>query len=155
MAGGRPTSYRSEYAEQASRLCELGATDREIAHFFKVKERTVHRWKLQFPEFCHALKGGKEVADERVERSLYRKAIGYSFDAVKILQNSGAPVIVPYVEHVPPDTTAAIFWLKNRRPDRWRDMKAVEHAGPDGGPIQTVNRIERKIVRANPQPADS
>jgi len=136
---GRPSSYDPEFAGQAEKLCRLGATDIEVADFFGVDVRTVYRWKNQFEDFCQALKAGKEVADERVARSLYAKATGYSFDAVKILtvavgNNGGSEVReVPYREHIPPDTTAAIFWLKNRRPAEWRDR--VEHTGTDGGPL--------------------
>ena len=65
----------------------------------------------------------------RTERSLYERANGYSYDAVKIFMPSGAkkPVYAPYVEHMPPEMTAAIFWLKNRRPDLWRDAWQLEH----------------------------
>lgn len=125
----RPSKYKPEYVEQAKKLCELGATDREIADFFHVSESTLNLWKLNHPEFSESLKIGKEEADKRVEKSLYRRALGYSHDSVKIFQNAGEPVIVPYVEHYPPETTAAIFWLKNRKPQEWRDVKAVEHSG--------------------------
>jgi hypothetical protein len=83
----------------------------------------------RFPEFVAALKLGKKESDERVERSLYNRAIGYSYDAVKIFLPYGSttPIYAPYVEHVPPDTTAAIFWLKNRDPARWRDAWQLEH----------------------------
>jgi hypothetical protein len=72
----------------------------------------------------------KAEADSRVERSLYERANGYTYDAVKIFMPAGAkkPVYAPYREHVPPDTTAAIFWLKNRDPARWRDAWQVEHS---------------------------
>ena len=62
-----------------------------------------------------------------IERSLYARATGYSYDAVKIFHTKDSKVIkVPYTEHVPPDVTAQIFWLKNRRPDRWRDVQNIE-----------------------------
>jgi hypothetical protein len=63
----------------------------------------------------HALKAGKAF---HVERSLYQRAVGYSHDAVKVFMPAGAkkPVYAPYVEHVPRDVTACLFWLKNRRP---------------------------------------
>lgn len=144
----RPTKFKLEHVEQARKLAQLGATDKEIADFFGVHEATLNRWKGEFPEFCESLKTGKDVADERVERSLYHRAIGYKHDAVKVLQNNGAPVYADYVEHYPPDTTAAIFWLKNRRPAEWRDKVQQEVSGPDGGPVQ-VTRVERVIVRGN------
>lgn len=135
---GRPTLYRPEFAAQAEKLCRLGATDIELADFFGVHRDTIHRWSQVYDQFSDALKAGKQAADERVERSLYAKAIGYSFDAVKIMQHDGAVIEAPYREHVPPDTTAAIFWLKNRRPKDWRDKRDLEHSGPDGGPVRMV-----------------
>lgn len=143
MAGGRPPKYSQEYADQARKLCLLGATDEEIASFFDVEVRTIYRWKLDHDEFCQALKVGKAEADDRVERSLYQKAIGYRQQAIKIFMPAGKddPVYAPYVEHMAPDTTAAIFWLKNRRSQDWRDKQDHEHSGPNGGPIQ-VTRIE-------------
>jgi len=134
---GRPSSYKSEYAEQARKLYKLGATDAEVAEFFGVSVRTIYRWQQSHEAFCHALKADKEPADERVKRSLYHRAVGYSYEAVKIFMPAGAtaPVYAPYTEHVPPDTTAAIFWLKNRRPDEWRDVNRHELSGPDGAAI--------------------
>jgi hypothetical protein len=62
-------------------------------------------------------------------RSLYERANGYSYDAVKIFMPAGSkqPVIVHYTEHCPPDVGAAFIWLKNRDPERWRDVQNVEH----------------------------
>lgn len=131
---GRPSSFKPEYIEQAEKLCRLGATDEELADFFNVNRATIWRWAQRHDAFCNALKSGKEAADERVERSLYHKAIGYTFDSVKIFMpaNATAPVYAPFKEHVPPDTTAGIFWLKNRRADAWRDKREVEHSGAIG-----------------------
>ncbi len=145
MPAGRPSKYKSEYVEQASHLCRLGATDQEIADFFHVDNTTIWRWKSSFPEFCNALKSGKEAADERVERSLYHKAVGYTHDAVKIFMPAGAekPVYAKYREHVPPDTTAGIFWLKNRRSDEWRDRseQVVRHEHVAVIPDSELERI--------------
>lgn len=138
MPGGRPSAYKPEFALQATKLCELGATDVELADFFEVTITTVCNWKARYPEFLAALKSGKDVADDRVERSLYQKANGYTHDAVKIFQYEGVPVVVPYREHVPPDTTACIFWLKNRRKEQWRDRLDHELTGKDGGPLVSI-----------------
>jgi hypothetical protein len=140
---GRPTKYRPENVEQAKKLATLGATDREIADFFEVNEATLNRWKLAHPEFCESLKVGKAEADERVEQALYRRALGYSHDATKIAINASGDVTqVPFVEHYPPDTTAAIFWLKNRKPEDWRDVSRQEHSGPNGAPIPVESKID-------------
>lgn len=143
MAGGRPTSYKAEYAQQAEKLCKLGATDAELADFFNVNTTTIWRWQSAQEEFCKALKRGKEAADERVERSLYAKATGYTHEAVKIFMPAGAdkPVYASYQEHVPPDTTACIFWLKNRRRDEWRDKLDHEHTGKDGAELVPIINI--------------
>lgn len=129
MTAGRPTKYRDEFAAQAGKLCELGATDQEIADFFAINVATVYRWKHDNPKFCEALKTGKDIADERVERSLFQRAIGYEQDEVKIFMPAGAaaPVYAPFRAKIAADVTAGIFWLKNRRGDKWRDKHDVEH----------------------------
>lgn len=128
---GRPSLYRDEFAKQVAKLAQLGATDQEIADFFEVHVATVYRWKHDHPDFCEALKVGKEVVDNRVERSLYQRAIGYEQEEVKIFMPAGAekPVYAPFRAKVAPDTTAAIFWLKNRRSGEWRDKTEQEHTG--------------------------
>lgn len=125
---GRPPTYRKEFAKQAEKLAALGATDQEVADFFDVSVRTVHRWKHDHNEFCHSLKDGKESADERVVRSLYHRAVGYEQEDVKIFMpaSSAVPIYAPFRAKVAPDVTACIFWLKNRRPDQWRDKPEGE-----------------------------
>ncbi len=130
---GRPPKYKPEFAVQAAKLCDLGATDANLADFFEVSIRTIERWRTEHPDFCRSVKEAKEAADARVERSLYQRATGYTYDAVKVMQYKGEAVVVPYREHVPPDTAAMIFWLKNRKKADWRDR--IEHTGEDGGPL--------------------
>lgn len=144
---GRPPKFKAEYVEQARKLCLLGATDQEIADFFEVDVRTVYRWKADNDEFCQALKAGKEEADARVERSLYQKAIGYEQEEVKIFMPGGAeaPVYAPYRAKIAPDTTAAIFWLKNRRPAQWRDKTEQQVSGE----TTMVSRIELVALSGN------
>lgn len=140
---GRPTDFKPEFVEQAKKVCKLGATDIDIAEFFEVDVRTIYRWKHEHPAFCQALKRGKAVADDLVEASLFRRATGYSHAAVKIFMPAGAdaPVHAEYTEHHPPDTTAAIFWLKNRKPENWRDKQDHELTGKDGAPLVPVINV--------------
>ena len=77
MAGGRPTLFKSEYVSQAEKLSKLGFTDLQVADFFGVAESTLNTWKHKHPEFAESLKIGKGEADEMVEKSLYRRALGY------------------------------------------------------------------------------
>ena len=142
MAGGRPTLYRPEYAEQALKLCRLGATDKELADFFDVVESTINEWKLQHQEFSESLKAGKKLADAEVADKLFKRATGYEHAAVKISASpDGKEHVTEYVERYPPDTTAAIFWLKNRRPDMWRDKVQNELTGADGGPVNMSLKV--------------
>lgn len=136
---GRPSKYKPEFVQQAEKLCRIGATDIEIADFFEVDVRTLYRWKGEHEEFCQALKAGKDVSDERVERSLFSRATGYEHDEVDIRVVGGEVVQTPIRKFYPPDTTAAIFWLKNRRPDLWRDKVENAITGPNGGPLQSVS----------------
>lgn len=126
---GRPSRYKDTFAKQAEKLCALGATDEDLADFFEVSIRTIANWKTQHEDFLHALKGGKAQADDRVERSLYQRAVGYSFDSEKVFNNRGEIVRAKTREHCPPDVTAQIFWLKNRRPEDWRDKQEHEVKG--------------------------
>lgn len=130
---GRKSKFKKEFAEQARKLCELGATDFEIADFFKVCQKTVDNWKIAHPEFLRSIKLGKESADERVERALYHRAVGYSHPAEKIFNSKGRVLRAAYVEHYPPEPKAAIHWLNNRKSDQWRDR--IEHTGANGGPM--------------------
>lgn len=136
--GGRPSKYRKEFAAQALKLCRLGATDAELADFFEIALSGLNRWKHEHPEFRDALKAGKDVADAEVADKLFRRATGYEHEAVKIVADAktGAQHVVPYTERYPPDTTACIFWLKNRQRAKWRDKQDHEVAGVDGGPVQ-------------------
>ena len=134
---GKPTQYKPEYAAQAEKLCLLGATDDEMADFFGVHRSTIYRWKLEHEEFCNAIKTAKDVADARVERSLYQKATGYNFTEqqafkIKSDQYKEEIEVVEVEKHAPADTTAAIFWLKNRQKDKWRDKHELEQSGEVG-----------------------
>lgn len=153
-AGGRPTRYRREFAEQARKLCLLGATDRDLAAFFGVEERTVNRWKTAHPEFCQSIRAGKDLADAEVADRLYQRAMGYSHGAVKIFGDpkTGESMEVEYEKHYPPDATAARFWLTNRQPERWRNKQDVEVAPSDAltDLLQAIDGRTKSIVPGEP-----
>lgn len=132
----RPSKFKPEFVEQAKKLCALGAIDAELANFFGVAVSTVALWKVQHKEFSDALKVGKVQADRRVESALYRRAIGYEHDEVDLRVVGTKLVKTPIRKAYPPDTTACIFWLKNRKPNDWRDKHEHEHGGKDGKPIE-------------------
>jgi hypothetical protein len=127
--GGRHSQFNPKFIRRAELAGRAGFTDAELAELFDVSLSAIEKFKRQREEFRNALKIGKAEADNRVQRSLYERANGYTYDAVKIFMPAGAkkPVYAPYREHVPPDVTAAIFWLKNRDPANWRDAWQMEH----------------------------
>lgn len=138
MPAGRPCDYKLEFCEIAHTMSQAGATHREIADALDCAEGTFYRWMHEHPELREATKLGKESADDRVEHSLYRRAVGYSFDAIKIMQYEGSVVVEPYVEHVPPDVNAASLWLRNRRPELWRDKQNLELSGDAKNPVRVI-----------------
>lgn len=142
---GRSTKYKKDFDEQAYKLCLLGAIDKELADFFGVKEQTVNNWKKAHPSFFESLKKGKEAADARVAESLYNRALGYSHPEDKIFNQNGEPLIVPTTKHYPPDATSAIFWLKNRQKDKWRDKQEHEHSGSIDVNQLTDEQIDERI----------
>jgi len=125
-ARGRPTEYKEDYNKQAFHLTLLGATDKELATSFGVKEQTITNWKRTYKDFFASIKEGKIEADANVSNSLYKKALGGHFiEKQKVIIVDGKEKIITLKEQVPPDTTSAIFWLKNRQPDKWRDKVDV------------------------------
>ncbi|THF55928.1 terminase [Pseudothauera rhizosphaerae] len=149
--GGRPSKYNKDVMPtQAEKLCAEGFTDDQLAKFFEVSIQTLNTWKAVHPEFLEALKRGKDRFDtERVEVALAQRAIGYSHPEDDIRVVAGKIVITPTIKHYPPDTTACIFWLKNRQPKKWRDKQEHEVTGKDGGPVQVeVSRTDYAALRA-------
>lgn len=142
---GRPSKYKPEYADQARKLCLLGATDKELADFFEVAEDTINEWKRVHIEFSVSVKKGKDQADAEVADRLYQRALGFEHPEVDIRVVAGGIVQTPITKIYAPDPTAAIFWLKNRQKDKWRDKIDHEHAGKNGEPIQ-FQRVERRII---------
>lgn len=140
--GGRPTKYTDDFPKRAYRLALLGLIDTDIALALGIQTETFYIFRKQHPEFAEALKKGKSEADGYVAESLYRRALGYSHPEDKVFVYKGSPVVVPTEKHHPPDTTAAIFWLKNRQRDKWRDVWNLEHTGKNGAPIQMNHNID-------------
>ena len=109
----------------------IGLTDEQIAKNCGIATGTLYEWKKKYPEIAEALKKGKAWADTEVENALFRRAIGYDYDEVTT-ENGVETKRVR--KHVVPDVTAQIYWLKNRRPDLWRDRRdrSEDDEGGDG-----------------------
>lgn len=140
MPSGRPTKYKAEYVEQALKLCRLGSTNQDLADFFDVDVTTIDKWITTHKAFSGALKEGRDYADAHVADRLYNRAIGYTTKETKIATHEGKITDTLEVDkHYPPDTTACIFWLKNRQRQKWRDTQDVNH-GMDDSLIERLNR---------------
>ena len=147
MGVGRKSGFKEEYVQLAENYALLGATDEELADFFNVNVATLNRWKKQFPEFRESLKKGKAVADANVASKLYNRAIGYDCKATKIVTYEGKVTDqVEYVEHYPPDTTAASLWVRNRQPGKWRDKKEVESQVKLGDELESMSDEELAAI---------
>ena len=119
--------HRVDMLRRAKECGRAAMHDYEVAQEFGVSHITISRWISEDPVFAEALQLGQDLATARVEKALYHRALGYSYRSEKImtrtLPDGGSEIVrVPVVEHVPPDKTCMIFWLKNRRPDLWRDV---------------------------------
>lgn len=131
----RPTKYQEAYAEQARKLCLLGYTDAELADFFEVSESTINKWKLDYPEFSESIKRVRPSLMQKLV-TVFINAMGFVAPDIDIRVIENRIVETPLEKYYPPDTTAAIFWLKNRQKDKWRDKVDHELTGKDGGAIQ-------------------
>lgn len=100
-----------------------GVIDKDIAHNIGISEGTFCRWKKRSPAIIEALKDAKPVADAKVESALFKSALGYQYTEItRERDETGAMVVTKeVVKEVKPNTTAQIYWLKNRLPQIWRD----------------------------------
>lgn len=151
MATGRPSKYKPEFAAQAEKLCRLGATDAQLADFFEVSISTINLWKVEHATFSESVKLPKAEADEKVEQSLYKRAMGYEHDEVDIRVIEGKVVETPIRKFYPPDTAAMIFWLKNRKKAEWRDR--IEQSVTHSFENMTDEEIEARIEELKNGPA--
>lgn len=146
--GGRPEAYNQTWIEEVTRLKPMAPTMPEIAKFLGVTQSTVYLAMERHPEFSEAVKAVRFEADGRVEASLYRKAVGYERTVTKVFFPSGSkePVKVDVIEEVAPDTASIIFWLKNRRPDMWRDRQDFRVSSGDGAQQIDTEALEMLVL---------
>lgn len=126
---GRPSKYDS-HVEPKLNLVEAwardGLTDEQIAGNLDVAYSTFRTYKDEYPALMAALQKGKDDIDVMVENALLKAALGYTFEEVTTENGNETRRVLKEVQ---PNTTALIFWLKNRRPQAWRDKQDIEHSG--------------------------
>lgn len=147
---GRPTKFKPEEIRFVTNYCLLGATNEDLAKFFEVNVDTIYEWMKVHADFSDAIKEGREIADANVGSRLYQRAMGFEHDSEEIkVINDG--VLGQYIERVPvrkiypPDSTAAIFWLKNRQRTKWRDRTETAFTDPEGNAV--IPTININVVR--------
>lgn len=125
-----------------------GLTDKDIAKNMKISRSTLSEWKNKFSELADTLKMEKDVADYKVENSLYKRANGYEYKEVtkeakwNPKEEKYEMIVTKEVtKQVAPDTTAQIFWLKNRQPQNWREKVVV-----DNNDIDSINKHLQNIA---------
>lgn len=151
--GGRPTDFKPEYIAQAEKLCAKGATDQELADFFDVSVRTIYRWRNTQDGFSQAMNVGKAEADERVKRSLYQRATGYTYTEQQAIKVKTGPhseeVQIIEVERVAtPDTTAAHVWVRNRLRGEFAETQKIEHSGSVAHPKMDLSQLSDEELAA-------
>ena len=133
MARPDLSKYHPWFPELARWMAQNGLTLPDVARELGVHLNTLKKWRRERPDFAEALNLGRDLADARVQDSLYQRAIGLK-TSLKTMNKAGDVVEIDLYEK--PDVTACIFWLKNRRPEMWRDVTRQEHTGRDGQPIE-------------------
>lgn len=139
MPIGRPTDYKGKETNKlVFKLSLLGSTDKEMASVLDITETTLNNWKEKFPEFIESIKKGKDEADAKVIKSLYKRAQGYSFTEVRTETGTSGEYTIDKTtttkKHIPSDVAAAIFWLKNRQGKNWNNRIPIDD-NPDDKPI--------------------
>ena len=123
-----------------------GLTDEQIAANMGISVASLYNWKRDHLEIFEALKDGKDVADRQVENALFKSALGYTFDEVtKELKDDELVVTKVVHKEVQPNTTAQIFWLKNRKRAEWRDRVENAITGADGGAVKVETLTESDV----------
>ncbi|MCW5746414.1 MAG: hypothetical protein KIT36_09470 [Alphaproteobacteria bacterium] len=149
VAARTNSTYTAAHAAQAEHLCRLGATNVDLAAFFDVAEKTVRNWMRRHAAFAAAVRRGKLTADCAVTEALFQRACGFRRVDVRLFRRGGQPALRRVVRQYPPDTTACIFWLKNRRPDLWRDVWRIR-AAEQAAPVTDLATARRKILALMP-----
>lgn len=144
---GRPPKWPKIDLDRVTQFAESGMTNLQIAVALGVSEDTVYDWKLNWVDFSEALKRGKTNPDDEIERSLFERARGYSHVEEKVFCTDGVVTKEKVIKHYPPDPVSGIFWLCNRRKDKWRHVSHIEHSGPNGDAIDVnVTSEQAKAV---------
>lgn len=141
---GRTNKYDTHVApklELIAHWCKQGATEEEICKKLDVGVSTFNKYKKEHPELKDVLFLGKQDADDKVEAALFKKALGYDYEERKVKQTDDGTEVTVTTKHIPPDSTAMIFWLKNRRPNDWKDRREISTDEDSSVKVVIVNDL--------------
>jgi len=161
----KPSRYNPEYHDNwAWSLAIKGATDEEIADAFDMSRQTIARWKAKYPSFNEALNNGKDIADSNVEKSLYKRAVGFTYEEYersKEVDKNGEVKTVKnktVTKTVIPDTMAIMYWLNNRKRGTWAQKQEVQLSASEEGDTNIIISLpsngRRRFVDEGPDEAE-
>jgi hypothetical protein len=139
---GRPSDYDPKIHPQiVAKLAAEGKIVAEMSEIIGIDDATFYRWQNAYPEFCEAVKAGKAQPDDEIEEALYRRAKGFTYKEKSPLGTHEKVAL--------PDTKAITFWLKNRRPEKWRDREEIALTGPVEIIVRRVDREKQDDAISN------
>lgn len=145
-AGGPKTKYNPELLERIKAWVRNGATNKDICAKIGINQNTLYIWIRKHGELCEALKRTKEIVDDEVENALYKRAIGFEYDEIHETDGPLGFTRKVVKKYVPPSEVACFFWLKNRRPDKWRAKNEIDFS--DNGNMQELINAVKGIFNS-------
>lgn len=153
---GEP-GYSQSFNARATEYCMLGATNEELAAFFRVALPTVERWMVEYPRFRRAIEDGREAADARVARAMHRRAVGMTIKKERAYLVQGKLKTLFLREELPPDVNAGFNWLANRQQGRWRSSNTGANANGGFDLVAFVAGLSAGVAKGlaqQPAPGD-
>ena len=149
MKEGRASkrAYHPGFDRRATDYCMLGATNEELAQLFGVSVSAIQKWLVARPSFARAVRKGREEADARVARSMFRAATGLKLKEVRTRLGENGQVLekTETIKEQAPNVNAGTLWLTNRRGDRWRDRNVVDA----GDSFDLAELVKEAMARAD------
>jgi molecular chaperone DnaK (HSP70) len=144
---GRPTKFSLRLCQKAQRLWAAGFTDAEVAQKVGVSVDAIYDWDKKHAAFSQSRLRGKAIADQLVEKALFKRATGFVAPDCHVSQFEGDITITDIEKHYPPDTAAIVFWLKNRKPKEWRDRTEL-HVSEEcaGVPAEVTEALRKRFM---------
>lgn len=136
---GQKGKYNPELLGRIKIWVRNGATNKDICAKIGISEKTFYEWLNKHSNLREALKENKDDVDDQVENALLKRALGFEYEEVEETDGPNGFERKVKKKRALPSEVACFFWLKNRRPDKWREKRETELTGKNGGPIEVKN----------------